>query len=187
MKALDYIVTARHYSLAEGADGSVKDRILKMRERIKLQRGITLQINGLDSTRGEAAVARIWQGQWIADCPDCNGAQFVDPEEPIYFCFVCGNRNNDCTPRPVKFPPEARRLEIESLLLERPVNDVAGLTDLERAGLAKPIVAAEVEQPDGSKQVILLARDWNGENVAELKKQNAAVSAWQKDGKYERG
>ncbi len=177
--SIDRIITARDYSAAEGADGSVRDRVLKMRDRIRMQRGITLEIHNIDAPQGAPVVARIWQGQWIADCPDCAGAQFVEPGEPIYYCFGCANRSNGYSVRPVEFPPEDQRQEIERLLLERPVNDMAGLTDLERVGLSKPILTAQIVATDGQIQTVSLARNWNpGETVNELYAQNEPVRAW---------
>lgn len=112
LKSLDYIVTAKHYG-----NGSARGYIRKMQNDIH-RRGVPVTIKNLDGEpTGTPVVARIWQGQWIADC-ECNGACFVDPEEPIFFCFTCGNRANGQQPRPVIFPPEAERKEIERLLLE---------------------------------------------------------------------
>jgi len=171
--SIQRIITAKDYSLAEGAGGSVKARILKMRDNIFKQRGISINITDIDQPGGEPVRARIWQGQWIADCPVCNGAQFVDPQEPIYFCFVCGNRSNAGRPRPVLFPPEKQRVQIENLLLDRPVNDEAGLTDLERVGMARPIAYAKKVAPDGQVHTLFLARNWNpDETVQDLIEQN---------------
>jgi hypothetical protein len=139
-KSVDFIVTAKHYG------GSARGYIRKQQQLLHSGRGIAVTIKDLDKDpTGVPVVARIWQGQWIADC-ECNGASFVDPDEPVFFCFSCGNRANGSKPRPVTFPPEEQRLEIERLLLERPVDDLAGLTDLERAGMAKPILFVEVEE-----------------------------------------
>ncbi len=137
IKSVDYIITAKHYG------GSARDYIRKMQRDIH-KRGVPVTIKNLeDEPTGTPVFARIWQGQWIADC-ECNGACFVDPDEPVFFCFTCGNRANGQKPRPVKFPPEDERQEIERLLLERPVNDLGGLNDLERAGLAKPVLFVQV-------------------------------------------
>ena len=177
-ESVSYIITAKHYSTAEGADGTVRHRILKMRDDIKKKRNITLQIHGIDDPGGEAVFARIWQGQWIADCV-CNGAQFVDPNEPIFFCFSCGNRSNGGRVRPVSFPPTEERIEIERLLLERPVNDMAGLTDLERAGMAQPLITVVIKNKDKSVEIKQLGRDWvPGESVADIAEQNKPVHAW---------
>jgi len=192
IKSVDYIITAKHYG------GSARDYIRKMQCDIH-RRGVPVTINNLeDEPTGTPVVARIWQGQWIADC-ECNGACFVDPDEPIFFCFTCGNRANGSKPRPVIFPPEAERKEIERLLLERPVNDLGGLTDLERAGLAKPVLFVQVESPlsgfrsqqlaiDGESssppttQTLPLTRSWEpGESIEDLRKQQEEpIREWHK-------
>lgn len=136
--SVNYIVSAKHYG------GSGRQYIREQQRKI-LQRGLPVTIKDFDKTpTGVPVVARIWQGQWIADC-ECGGASFVDPDEPVFFCFSCGNRAHGQTLRPVQFPPEDERKEIERLLLLRPVNDLAGLTDLERAGMAKPLIKVQRE------------------------------------------
>jgi len=184
---LNYIITAKHYG------GSARGYIRKMQQKIHKERGISVTIKDFDKPpSGSPVRARIWQGQWIADC-ECNGASFVDPDEPIFFCFSCGNRANDKRPRPVLFPPEEERKEIERLLLQRPVDDTAGLTDNERAGMAKPLLFKQVQKivpivdevtavtlTSSSMKVpvrtidrnLPLTRSWEpGETIADLKEQ----------------
>lgn len=167
MKNVDRIITMKDYSQRYGADGSVRGFILKWRARVQKERGVALQVNGIDGNgRGAAVKARIWQGQWIAECDVCGGNEFVDPEEPVFYCFGCGNREVGSYLRPVEFPAEWR--EIEGLILERPVFDKRGLSDMERAGLAKPavvVVSGGLEYP--------LTRSWMpGESLDELREQN---------------
>jgi len=160
---INYMITAKHYG------GSMKKYILKQQADIKRRRGILIPVFDLNNPPvGRPVLARIWQGQWIADCDECNNAMFVDPDEPIFYCVGCTNRRNSHKPRPVTFPEQ--REEIERLILARPVDDVAGLTDLERAGLAKATIFIEV---DGQQKP--LVRSWMpGETVQDLKKQNKA-------------
>lgn len=172
LKSVDFIVTAKHYG-----DGSARGYIRKMQRDIH-RRGIAVRIKGLDAEpTGTPVTARIWQGQWIAEC-ECGGASFVDPDEPIFFCFGCGNRINDSHPRPVSFPPEMERLEIERLILERPVNDVAGLTDLERAGMAQPVIHVQKQG-----RSVPLTRSWSpGESIEDLhEQQDEAIKKWRKE------
>lgn len=167
MTSVDYIITAKHYAEREGC-GSVRERILRMREKIHKSKNIALQVVGLDAPSGQAVEARIWQGQWVADC-ECGGCEFVDASEPIFYCFSCANRENKNRVRPVTFPVE--RMEIEQLVLARPVDDRKGLTDLERAGLAKAAVIVDV---DGVEMP--LARSWNpSESIDELIRQNSVL------------
>lgn len=159
MNSVDYIITAKHYSEREGCGGSVRARILKKREMMHKKQNIALQVLGMDAPSGAPVMARIWQGQWIADC-GCGGAEFVEPTEPIFYCFSCGSRENNHRVRGVIFPENYR--EIEAAVLARPVNDAKGLTDLERAGLAKAGVVAVV---DGVEYP--LVRAWSPEETLE--------------------
>jgi len=194
-KSVDYIVSAKHYG------GSARGYIRRMQQDIH-RRGIPVTIKDLDGEpTGVPVVARVWQGQWIAEC-ECRGACFVDPEEPVFFCFGCGNRANGQKPRPVIFPEDWKA--IEQVLLERPVDDLAGLTDLERAGMAKPVLFVEVEisvRPDIQRvaqalrtgapipadekriQHLPLVRSWEpGETVEQLRsQQDAPIRKWRKE------
>lgn len=198
IKSLDYIITAKHVASLEGAP-DVKGRILKYRERLFKRKNIAVQIKDIDRPRGAPVLARIELGQWIADC-ECGGAEFVDPDEPIFFCFSCGNRANDNVPRPVTFPPPAERQIIERLVLERPVDDLRGLNDAERAAGAKALIYAEVPVADTSHvtsisrhvgdeavenvpvKLLPLTRSWNpDESIEDLVLQNEAVRKWHEE------
>jgi hypothetical protein len=197
IKSVDYIVTAKHYG-----NGSARGYIRKMQRGFQ-QRGIPVTIKDIEKEpTGVPVYARIWQGQWIADC-ECNSASFVDPDEPVFFCFGCGNRSNGRKPRPVRFPAEWK--EIEQILLERPVDDLAGLTDLERAGMAKAVLVVEIEEevlepldmqtimeaarsgvlPPSRKMVktLPLTRSWEpGETVEDLhRQQEEPIRKWKKE------
>jgi len=63
--------------------------------------------------RGPPVAARVDYGRWIADCPRCTGAEFVDPGWPLFVCCSCGSG-----PHSVTFP--SPREEIEGELLKRP-------------------------------------------------------------------
>ena len=200
IKSVDRIVSAKDY-------GGSMTGYLRSQQRNYLKSGRAVNIIGLDGApRGEPVKARIWQSQWVADC-ECNTTMFVDPDEPIFFCFGCANRLNGERIRPVEFPPRAERERIEELLLERPVIDVAGLTDLERVGLQKPLlfVDVEVEEEIGMEefahalmqgipvdslpkktkrvQTLPLTRSWRpGESPADLEaQQRSAIEAWKKE------
>jgi hypothetical protein len=106
----------------------------------------------------------------------------------------------------VTFPPEEQRLEIERLLLERPVDDLAGLTDLERAGMAKPVLFVEIEETvsrfakqielsaigdegsteekiPGTMRTVPLVRSWEPhESVDDLRaQQEGPIRKWQEE------
>ena len=63
--------------------------------------------------------ARIYHGLWIADCPDCRGAEFVWLDEPYFMCANCINAKVGHKWRQVVLP--ANRAEIERILLVRPM------------------------------------------------------------------
>jgi len=180
MENINYIVTAKHYG------GSARGYIRKMQNDIHKNRGIAVTIKKLDDApNGNPVKALIWQGQWIAECEWCNGATFVDPDEPVFFCFGCGNRANGSQPRPVIFPAEYRK--IEELILSRPVNDMAGLTDLERAGMSRAILFVEKRTLDekGTEVTVTLplSRSWEpGESVEDLiSQQEEPIRKWKKE------
>lgn len=177
LKSVDYLITAKHYS----PDGSARGYIKAQQIKIHRDRGVAITIRDLDKEpQGVPVYARIWNGQWIADC-ECRGASFVDPNEPVFFCFGCGNRANDNQPRPVIFPSAEERQEIERLILLRPVNDMAGLTDMERAGLAVPLLTKRITLPDGTQAELPLVRSWeHGQTVDDLHaEQDESIQAWQ--------
>lgn len=198
VKPINRIISAKDYG------GGAKAYIRKWQQS-KMRQGIPVLIRDLDKpAKGPPLQAIIWQGQWIVRTDCCNSASFVDPDEPIAICFSCANRSNDNKPRPVIFPPEEDRKEIERLLLERPVNDVAGLTDMERAGLAQPLIYVEVDEtiidtppeliakyavmenpPEIEKRIIKhvypLVRSWEGESIEQLRsEQEIHISNWRK-------
>jgi hypothetical protein len=164
---MDKIITAHDYSKEEGADGSVKGRIKNFQVGWR-NRGAIVQID--EAVEGKPVYAEINQGAWIAFC-ECNGAEFVSPAEPVFFCCSCVNRANQSKLRPVIFPDNVA--EIEAEVLKRPVNDVRGITDKDRAFLASPLVTFKDAQ--GGEHPA--TRSWvPGETVDDLKKQNKMIN-----------
>ena len=104
--------------------------------------------------------ARIDSGRWIGDC-ECGGAEYVDPDEPIFFCLSCGNVRFKSCARSVIFPRD--RQEIERLILARPVR-MTGSNPIERAFRAVPVIGR-------------LGRFYNpGETVEMLRQQNEGLA-----------
>ncbi len=172
--SVNRIITARDYALREGCE-NVFQRIQKMINTVKARGGPLLFIAS-PVPSGFSVQAEIEFGQWIAHC-SCGGAEMVDPAEPIFYCFGCGNRENGGLLRPVIFPAE--RETIEQLILERPVDDARGLDDLDRAYQARPVLLVQVEQTDGTSALLPLSRSWlPGESVEEIRRQNEPVYAW---------
>lgn len=159
---MDKIITALDYAKRAGVS-TVKEHIILICK--KMGKRLDTAYNG-EKPRGEKVKAEIDFGRWIARCPDCNGAEDVDPTEPIFYCFSCGNYKNQGYPRPVEFPED--REKIEKLILQRPVKEGVGANELERAVSAQPTVRT----PNG-----ILSRSWlPGETVADLKEQNKPLN-----------
>ena len=57
-------------------------------------------------------------GRWVAECPDCCGAQLTAPEDPRFMCVECGNAGIGGLWRPVVWPND--HAKISALLDERP-------------------------------------------------------------------
>jgi hypothetical protein len=70
-----------------------------------------------DRPSGNPVYARIDYARWIADC-ECGGAEYVDPEEPIFFCMACGNKATSGRARKVEFPKD--RVNIENETMNKP-------------------------------------------------------------------
>lgn len=148
---MDRILTARDYAKIENFR-SVKERIQGRCERA--QGMIDTPFEDV-KPKGKAVKAEINAGRWIANC-ECGGAEAVDPEEPIFYCFACGNAANQGKPRPVVFPENTD--EIEVLLLQRPVTFTNGTNEIARMVNAIPVGYPRSWRPD--------------ETIEDLKQQN---------------
>jgi hypothetical protein len=107
----------------------------------------------------KAIHARIDFSRWIGDCP-CGGAAYVEPDDPIMFCPLCGNAFADGKAVRVIFPEPAEMAEIIAALEEREI--VGGFGSGTQAMLtARPKYGAA-------------ARSWvPGESAADLRQQYA--------------
>lgn len=151
---MDKIISGKDLAHRDGA-ASQKEWITQRCR--KMARLLETPFTGM--TSGKAVGAEINHGRWIAICPDCGGAEYVSPDEQIFYCFSCGNAGNAGNGRPVKFP--ADRKAIEAAVLERPVIERRGTNKIERALLAEPVLP-------------MLSRSWKpGETVSELRMQAA--------------
>ena len=173
--SLDHIITSKHYAQQMGCASSL-ERLMKIREQIHLTKHIILPMQenkyAIDAVYGFIEI-----GQWIARC-ECGGCEFVDPDEPVFYCFSCCNRAHAHMLRRVIFPDFATRQGIERLLMLRPVDDVRGQTDLERAGLARALIMVQVDE----NTVLPLARSWNADETLDdlHTQQDQAIIAWNK-------
>jgi len=72
----------------------------------------------------ESVDAYISEGRWVADCPGCpagSGAENVTLDDPVFMCLSCGNVLIGGKLRPVRFPEDGERLEIEEQLAKRKI------------------------------------------------------------------
>jgi len=125
---VDKVITAKDLAKREGV-GSVSERIRKLAER----HGHTYHP---DRPAGKPVRARINRGRWIADC-ECGGAEYVDPDEPLFFCMSCGNAVTSGRAREVIFPEN--RKDIEAEVMSRKVTYMGGRDEIEKQLRAEPI------------------------------------------------
>jgi len=163
------IITGKDYARREGMK-TVKELIQRWSAKM-YQRG-QLDTPFVDKPMvGKPLVAEINHGQWITHCDQCSTPMWVDPDEPMFYCFGCGNRHLQGRPRPVLFPPSDEREQIESLLLERPVDDRRGTNDIDRAFHALPLAIGLV-----GEVVVSLDRSWKpDETLDDLREQNTLI------------
>lgn len=155
---MDKILTASDFAKVAG----FKDAREMMRAR-------TAAIYDTPPVEGEAppVVARVDFGRWLADC-ECGGAELIDPADPFFYCYSCGNFAHGGIIRPVIVPDGGVRDRIEALLLQRPVKTQRGRNALERAAMAVPAIVVEGKGP--------LSRSWNpDETTDDLKEQNKVI------------
>jgi hypothetical protein len=103
---------------------------------------------------GNPVYAEINAGRWIARCPDCNGAEAVNPQDkhPKFFCFSCGNERISGKYRRVIFPEDWQ--EIEKEILKRPVKKPPGRDPIAQAFCAIPERLPRAWRPDESLEDI---------------------------------
>lgn len=68
-------------------------------------------------------VAYVNEGRWVADCPLCNGAEWVDLRDPRFFCQSCFNADAGGGFLPVEVPDPEERAEIDTALSRRPAGN----------------------------------------------------------------
>ena len=154
---MDRIITALDYAKINNCK-TVKGYLEKTCQ--KMGKRLDTPINGKPT--GKPVYAELNFGRWIARCQNCKGAEDVEPNEPIFYCFSCGNYVNSGKPRRVIFPKD--REEIEKEIMKRPIKSRGGANYLERQVNAIPKVRTE----EG-----LLSRSWMpGETLDEIKRQN---------------
>lgn len=172
MDSVNYLITAQHYCQREKV-GSVRERILKLHMKYQRKSSFPLPIQ-INNTISRPVYARIELGQVVADC-ECGGVEFVDINEPIFYCFNCFNRVDNGALRPVIFPDAETWNEITRLVLLRPVDDIRGIDVCDRAAASRPLIY--IELADGRH--LPLTRSWNpNETIEDLVLENEPVEKW---------
>ena len=72
------------------------------------------------ATRHEAH-AIVNHGRWIAQCPFCDGAEYVDFGRPTFWCCSCRNASVSQHLVPLIWPSALNRAAIEAELMRRPL------------------------------------------------------------------
>lgn len=167
---MDRIIRARDYAKREGAR-SVVERIARLSAQMAARRLLDTPFAG-GAPVGTPVLAEIGDGQWLARC-ECGGMEAVDEDEPIFYCFNCGNHKTKGRPRPVVFPSKQKMVEIERLLLERPMRESGGANEMDRMLMQLPALMGMV---DG--RPVVMRRSWKpDESVDELRRQNEMMPA----------
>lgn len=165
---MERIISARDYARREGAR-NVKERIARLSAQMVAKRLLDTPFVG-GETVGVPVLAEIGDSQWMARC-ECGGHEAVDPDEPIFYCFNCGNYKTKGKPRLVIFPSKEEIEEIEHLLLERPMIENGGANEMDRILMKLPALVGVI----GGEPVIM-RRSWKpGESVEELRRQNGMI------------
>ena len=68
-------------------------------------------------TDGEDVRAYINCGRWLAECPDCHGAQVISDQTRDFWCLHCGNASIDFKWRHIRMP--RTRQSIQAVLILR--------------------------------------------------------------------
>lgn len=63
--------------------------------------------------------ARIDFGRWIVDCPYCPGAEYLDMDDPVFFCLSCEMEENGGRYILVSIPENPQAIEKSLLGLPR--------------------------------------------------------------------
>jgi len=161
---MDKIINAKDYLFREGYK-TIKERIIK--ECGKRTRKGLLETPFVDcEPLGKPVFAKVNFGQWLVEC-ECGGAETVHWDEPIFYCFSCGNYNNHGKPREVIFPTQKEITEIEKLLLLRPVITRGGPAMIERVIGGMPSIKDKYGP---------LSRSWDpGQTEDDLREENKSI------------
>ena len=112
--------------------------------------------------------ARVDDGRWLVDCPNCNSALVISETLPKFVCAECGSPDSDGRYRKVIYPEN--REEIERLLLLRPAGMGRGFVEGSDISVGGPRFFSE----DDVKHIVAdrVFRLMPGQTVEDLKIEN---------------
>lgn len=87
------------------------DRLAEAAPRLFWQAPVAPQFDAPTAPKADAVAVFINEGRWIAECPDCHGAQLAAREDPRFLCNCCGNVAIAGLWRPVVWPRDVDGIE----------------------------------------------------------------------------
>lgn len=116
-KAPERLITLEDFVMRDEQQNVERWILWKCDEALKLKK-ISRGWDGV-TVEGEAVLAFVNFGRWMARCKVCANPYLVSHQKPILYCFECGNGGSSAA-YPVQFPEEREQIEAE--LLKREVN-----------------------------------------------------------------
>jgi hypothetical protein len=100
-------------------DGLSLDEV-RLRQMVRRAAHLGISLRALSEVSDAPPIkARVNHNRWIAECPDCAGAEFVWLDEPLFMCQSCFNGVVGGLWRRVQLPPSVG--EVEAALRLRPL------------------------------------------------------------------
>lgn len=155
---MDHIITAMDVAKRD-SQRTVRDWIRVTSIQLKMKGACPVVFSG--NMGAGKAYAYISNGRWLAVCdePGCAGCEYVDPQEPVFFCLTCGNGGSG-NGKQVIFPKDHER--IEQALLERVMVPVGGNEPVTKTFNARPLKQS-------------LRRDWMPSQLKEIHHVNPSL------------
>lgn len=97
------------------------DRLAEAAPSLFWQAPVGVRLDAPTGPKSEAIFAYVNEDRWIAECPDCHGAQLAAREDRRFMCHVCGNVAVEGRWRQVVWPKDASY--IEAALARRPIEN----------------------------------------------------------------
>ena len=87
------------------------ERLAEAAPRFYWQAPVAPRFDTPTAPKSEAVAAYVNEGRWIAECPDCRGAQLAARDDRRFLCNECGNVSIDGKWRPVIWPEDVEAIE----------------------------------------------------------------------------